>query len=53
MAILDWLMPGLDGIEVCRRVRASDHFGYTYVLILTAKTGNEDLVTAMEAFAND
>jgi two-component system, cell cycle response regulator len=53
LAILDWMMPGLDGIEVCRRVRASKHLSYTYILILTAKTESEDLVTAMEAGADD
>lgn len=53
LAILDWLMPGLDGIEVCRRVRTRNNFDYTYILILTAKTESEDLLTAMEAGADD
>ncbi len=55
LAILDWLMPGLDGLEVCKRVRARDRnqLRYTYMLILTAKTGSEDLLTAMEAGADD
>jgi DNA-binding response OmpR family regulator len=53
LAILDWVMPGLDGIEVCRRVRANNRLRYTYILILTAKTGSEDLVTAMDAGADD
>ena len=53
LAILDWVMPGLDGIEVCRRLRASNRLQYTYTLILTAKTGSEDLVTAMDAGADD
>jgi sigma-B regulation protein RsbU (phosphoserine phosphatase) len=53
LAILDWLMPGLDGVELCRRVRSSDTGAYTYILILTAKTSSQDLVTAMEAGADD
>jgi DNA-binding response OmpR family regulator len=53
LAILDWLMPGLDGIEVCRRIRSRNDFDYTYILILTAKTASEDLLTAMEAGADD
>jgi len=53
LAILDWLMPGLDGIEVCRRVRSANQLDYTYILILTAKTGSEDLVVAMDAGADD
>ena len=53
LAILDWLMPGLDGIEVCRRVRATNRTSYTYILILTGKTESEDLVIAMDAGADD
>jgi len=53
LAILDWLMPGMDGIEVCRRIRSRNNFDYTYVLILTAKTESEDLLEAMEAGADD
>jgi DNA-binding response OmpR family regulator len=53
LAILDWLMPGMDGIEVCRRVRASNILHDSYILILTAKTGPEDFLTAMEAGADD
>lgn len=53
LAILDWLMPGLDGPEVCRRVRSSHSGRYTYVLVLTSKTSSADLVAAMEAGADD
>lgn len=53
LAILDWVMPGLDGVEVCRRVRSSHSGGYMYVLILTAKTDSQDLVAALEAGADD
>ena len=53
LAILDWLMPGLDGIEVCRRVRAANRTSYTYILVLTGKTDSQDLVFAMEAGADD
>ena len=53
LAILDWVMPGLDGLEVCRRVRAGNPSPYIYILMLTAKTSSEDLVTAMEAGADD
>jgi len=53
LAILDWLMPGMDGLDVCRQVRTANSLNYTYVLILTAKTGSEDLITAMEAGADD
>ncbi len=53
LAILDWMMPGLDGVEVCRRVRALAREPYTYLLLLTAKTSSRDLVEGMEAGADD
>src|SRR5664279_1999109 len=48
LAILDWMMPGLDGVEVCRRVRANRPITDTYILILTAKIQSEDLAAAVE-----
>lgn len=53
LAILDWMMPGMDGIEVCRRVRDRDGAPYVYVLLLTARSQREDLVQGMEAGADD
>jgi two-component system, cell cycle response regulator len=53
MAILDWMMPGLDGIEVCRRIRARQQGSYKYVLLLSAKEGKHDVVTGLEAGADD
>ena len=53
LAILDWMMPGLDGVEVCRRVRATRPNTNTYILMLTAKMGSEDLAAAVEAGADD
>jgi DNA-binding response OmpR family regulator len=53
LAILDWMMPGLDGVEVCRRVRAIRPITETYILILTAKMQREDLAAAVEAGADD
>lgn len=51
--ISDWRMPGLDGIELCRRIRASDHLGRVYIILLTASDEPEDVVTALEAGADD
>jgi two-component system, cell cycle response regulator len=53
LAILDWMMPGMDGVEVCRRIRAADREPYVYVLLLTARTDSQDLVEGMDAGADD
>jgi diguanylate cyclase (GGDEF)-like protein len=55
LAILDWVMPGLTGPEVCRRVRehAQDKDSYTYILLLTSKGLREDLIEGMESGADD
>jgi two-component system cell cycle response regulator len=55
LAILDWVMPGLTGPEVCRRVRehAKDKDTYTYILLLTSKSLKEDLIEGMESGADD
>jgi two-component system cell cycle response regulator len=54
LAVLDWMMPGLDGIEVCRKVRQMPGAAAsTYIILLTAKGGKEDIVTGLEAGADD
>ncbi len=53
IAILDWEMPGLDGAEVCRRVRALGRERYTYLLLLTSRDGRQDMVQGLEAGADD
>jgi len=53
LAILDWMMPGLDGVEVCRKVRQASAAPYVYLIMLTAKTGRQDIVRGMEAGADD
>jgi diguanylate cyclase (GGDEF)-like protein len=54
MALLDWLLPGMDGIELCRRIRARGGNGrYIYTVMLTAKNRKQDLLTAMAAGADD
>lgn len=53
MAVLDWMMPGLDGIELCRRIRSHEGGPYKYVLLLTAKGSKEDVVAGLEAGADD
>jgi putative two-component system response regulator len=53
LAVLDWVMPGLEGIEVCRRLRALPRHEPTYVLMLTSKDGRENAVAALESGADD
>jgi diguanylate cyclase (GGDEF)-like protein len=53
LAILDWMMPGLDGVEICRRVREASREPYVYIILLTARTDSRDLVEGMEAGADD
>lgn len=53
LAILDWMMPGMDGVEVCRRVRSMDREPYTYLILLTARSENQYLVEGMDAGADD
>jgi len=53
LAILDWSMPALDGVEVCRRLRAADADRPIYVLLLTGRGRKEDVVAGLEAGADD
>jgi eukaryotic-like serine/threonine-protein kinase len=53
IVILDWDMPGLDGLEVCRLLRATAHGRNTYVLMLTGRQDRDDLIGALEAGADD
>lgn len=53
LAILDWVMPGLTGPEVCRLVRQKGKEPYTYILLLTSKNLKEDVVAGMDAGADD
>lgn len=54
LTVLDWMMPGLDGPEICRRLRERPHErGYTYVLLLTGKDSVRDVLAGLEAGADD
>jgi two-component system, cell cycle response regulator len=53
LIILDWMMPGMTGVEVCKRIRGRDSEPYTYILLLTSKSQKEDLIEGMEAGADD
>lgn len=53
LAILDWVMPGADGVEICRKVRKQQLPSYIYILLLTSKASREDLLEGLQAGADD
>ena len=53
MVITDWEMPKLNGIDLCRKVRAGEFGGYIYTIILTGHRGTEDVVSGLSAGADD
>ena len=53
LALLDWMLPGLDGPEVCRSVRSLKKQAPTYIILLTSKSAREDVVAGLEAGADE
>jgi phosphoserine phosphatase RsbU/P len=53
LVILDWMMPGMDGVEVCRKVRERTDAPYVYILLLTSKDRKEDIIAGLNAGADD
>lgn len=53
LVILDWQMPGMDGIDVCRMVKRNPDHPFTYVVMLTSRDAQEDMVAGLDAGADD
>lgn len=53
VAILDWIMPGMEGPEICRRAAADRRLANRYIILLTGKSSTEDLVAGLQAGASD
>jgi diguanylate cyclase (GGDEF)-like protein/PAS domain S-box-containing protein len=53
IAILDWMMPGIEGVELCRRVRELKRHHYTYILLLTAKQETQHIIQGLGSGADD
>jgi len=53
LVLLDWMMPGIDGLEICKRLRQVKAEVPTHVIILTARTDQKDIVEGLEAGADD
>ena len=53
LIILDWMMPGINGVEICRRLRLKDHVEPKYIILLTARDEKNDIVEGLGAGADD
>ncbi|MDD2621406.1 MAG: diguanylate cyclase [Syntrophomonadaceae bacterium] len=53
LVVLDWVMPGMEGIEICQKVRARRTANYIYIILLSAKNSNEDVIKGLESGADD
>jgi len=53
LAVLDWLMPGIDGAQLCEDIRRQKPEPYTYIIMLTSKQSKEDVIRGLEAGADD
>jgi len=53
LAVLDWMMPGMEGVQICQRIRERRSRPYIYMLLLTARSEKRDLLQALELGADD
>jgi DNA-binding response OmpR family regulator len=53
LAILDWMMPGMDGVDICRKLREREAAPFTYIIMLTARGEKDDIAAGFEAGADD
>ena len=53
LAVLDWMMPGMDGVDLCKKIRAEIKKPYMYIILLTAKGRKEDIAAGLDAGADD
>ena len=53
IVVADWMMPEMDGIELCRRIRGNEGHPYVYVVLVTSRDHRDDIVTGLDAGADD
>jgi diguanylate cyclase (GGDEF)-like protein len=53
LVIIDWMMPRMDGIELCRKIRSANFEGYVYTILLTARDDQKDVLEGLESGADD
>ncbi len=53
LAILDWMMPGMDGVEICKKIRRRKKYKYTFIILLSAKDRKQDIIAGLSSGADD
>jgi DNA-binding response OmpR family regulator len=53
LLLCDWMMPGIDGVSLCRKIRSTRINGYIYIIMLSAKDEKKDTIEGLEAGADD
>ncbi len=53
LAVLDWVMPGMDGVEVCKKIKEMERNDPVYIILLTGRTSKDDIIQGFEAGADD
>jgi len=53
LVISDWMMPNMDGVELCEKIRGIEKAEYTYFILLTSKADKKDVITGLESGADD
>ncbi|MCH8126923.1 response regulator, partial [candidate division KSB1 bacterium] len=53
LAIFDWMMPGFSGVELCKKLRATDEHIRTYIILLTVKSEKSDVIIGLNTGADD
>src|SRR4051794_21185896 len=53
LALLDWMLPEMDGLEICRRVRSTQAGSAVYIILLTARARKEDVIAGLDGGADD
>jgi len=53
LLVLEWMMPGMDGVQLCREIRKRAEAPYVYILLLTAKSMRQDIIVGLEAATDD
>lgn len=53
LVILDWMMPGMDGVDICSKIRTRERRDYVYIILLTGRNSREDIINGLESGADD